>query len=128
LTRRYASQKNWTARKLEFDSILPSGGVLSRDDKEIPKRAVSFGSKPVIVLNRDQWFDPDDPMSPSDQLRAFTAWIEAGTALAHSSRRGQQVVVSNTGHFIMISQPEVVADAVERVVEQVRLDEQRRAE
>jgi pimeloyl-ACP methyl ester carboxylesterase len=126
LTRRYASPKNWTARKLEFESILPSRGVLSRDDKEVPK-GVSFGSKPVIVLNRDQWFDPDDPMSPADQLRAFTAWIEAGTALAHSSRRGQQMVISNTGHFIMISQPAVVADAVKRVVEQVRLDEQRRA-
>jgi pimeloyl-ACP methyl ester carboxylesterase len=128
LTRRYAGPKNWTARMLEFDSILPSGGVLSRDDAEIPKGVLSFGSKPVVVLNRDQWFDPDDPMSATDQLRAFTAWVEAGAALAHSSRRGQHVVVSNTGHFIMVSQPAVVADAVKRVVEQVRRNEPRRAE
>src|ERR1700691_2344497 len=37
LTRRYASPKNWTARKLEFDSMPPSGGVFSRDDKDVPK-------------------------------------------------------------------------------------------
>jgi pimeloyl-ACP methyl ester carboxylesterase len=128
LTRRYAGPKNWNARKLEFDSILPSDGALSRDDTEIPQGAVSFGSKPVIVLNRDQWFDPDDSMSPTDQLRAFTAWIEASAALARSSRRGRQVVVSNTGHFIMISQPAVVADAVKRIVDQVRRDEHRKAE
>ncbi len=128
LTRRYASPKNWTARKLEFDSILPSDGVLSRDDTEIPKGVLSFGSKPVVVLNRDLWFDPDDPMSPTDQLRAFTAWIEAGAALARSSRRGQQVLVSNTGHFIMVSKPAVVADAVSRVVGQVRRGEQHKAE
>jgi pimeloyl-ACP methyl ester carboxylesterase len=127
LTRRYSSPKNWVARKREFDSMLPNGGVLSQDDTEIPKGVLSFGSKPVIVLNRDQWFDPDDSMSPTDQLRAFAAWIEAGAALAHSSSRGRHVVVSNTGHFIMISQPAVVADAVKRVVEQVRR-EQRRAE
>jgi pimeloyl-ACP methyl ester carboxylesterase len=128
LTRRYASPKNWTARKLEFDSMLPGGGVISRDDTEIPKSVLSFGSKPVIVLNRDQWFDPDDPMSPTDQLHAFTAWIEAGAALARSSRRGQHVVISNTGHFIMVSQPAAVADAVRRIVEQIRRDEQGRAE
>jgi pimeloyl-ACP methyl ester carboxylesterase len=126
IARRYASAKNWTARMLEFDSILPNGSTSSRDDREIPRDVLSFGSKPVIVLSRDQWFDPDDPMSPTDQLRAFTAWIAAAAALAHSSRRGQHVVVSNTGHFIMVSQPAVVADAVRRVVEQVRQDGPRR--
>lgn len=126
LTRRYASPKNWTARMLEFDSILPSGGLLSRDDEEIPQGVLSFGSKPVVVLNRDQWFDPDDSMSPIDQLRAFTAWVEAGASLARTSRRGQHIVVANTGHFIMISQPAIVASAVQRVVEQVRRDVQRK--
>ena len=64
-----------------------------------------YADKPLVVLSAS---------NPSpDRARAQEA-------LARLSTDGQHIVASNSGHWIPLDQPQVVVDAIHRVVESVR--------
>lgn len=79
----------------------------------------SLGDMPLAVLSHD----PDKPSSelPPD-LAAPTneIWEKMQEELAHLSTRGTQVIAKNSAHYIQIDCPDVVIDAVRKVVEQAR--------
>jgi pimeloyl-ACP methyl ester carboxylesterase len=79
----------------------------------------SLGDMPLTVLSRD----PDKPSSelPPDLAQPTNiAWEKMQEELAHLSTGGTQVIAKNSAHYIQMDRPDVVNEAVQKVVEQAR--------
>jgi hypothetical protein len=87
-------------------------------------RVRSFGDIPLIVItgtgeNRKEEF-------PSEALaKTFvTLWSPMQEDLLKLSTRSKHVLASGSGHFVMLSQPDVVVEAIKEVVNGYRDHEQ----
>jgi hypothetical protein len=58
---------------------------------------------------------PEDLVKPTND-----AWQQMQEELAHLSTRGTQMIARNSGHYIQLDRPEVVIEAVRKVVDQAR--------
>jgi len=79
----------------------------------------SLGDLPLEVLSHD----PDKPSAdlPADLAQPTNdAWEKMQEELAHLSTRGTQVIAKNSSHYIQLDRPDVVIEAVHRVVGQAR--------
>lgn len=79
----------------------------------------SLGDLPLAVLSHD----PDKPSTdiPPDLAKPSNeAWEKMQEEMAHLSTRGTQTIARNSSHYIQVDRPDVVIDAVQRVVEQSR--------
>jgi pimeloyl-ACP methyl ester carboxylesterase len=78
-----------------------------------------FGDMPLAVLSHD----PDKPSSelPTGLAKPTNdAWEKMQEELAHLSTRGTQSIAKNSGHYIQLDRPEIVIEAVHRVVDEAR--------
>src|SRR5258708_1174098 len=81
--------------------------------------AGTLGDLPLAVLSHD----PEKPSAdlPPDLAKPTNdAWEKMQEELAHLSTRGTQAVAKNSSHYIQMDRPDVVIDAVHRVVDQAR--------
>lgn len=77
--------------------------------------ARQWGDRPAIVLTHD--FSIPNPGEPDATRMARAALITAGhDALAARSSRGESIVVAHANHDIQNDQPQVVIDAIRKVV------------
>ena len=79
----------------------------------------SLGDLPLAVLSHD----PDKPSNdlPPDLAKPMNeAWEKMQEELARLSTRGTQTIAKNSSHYIQLDRPDVVVDAVRKVVEQAR--------
>jgi len=79
----------------------------------------SLGDMPLIVLSHD----PDKPsseLSPEVAKPTNEAWEKMQEELAHLSTRGTQTIARNSAHYIQNDRPEIVINAVRKVVEEAR--------
>ncbi len=79
----------------------------------------SLGDMPLAVLSHD----PDKPSAelPPDLAKPTNdAWEKMQEELSHLSTRGTQTIARNSAHYIQIDRPNVVIEAIRRVVEQAR--------
>jgi len=79
----------------------------------------SLGDMPLVVLSHD----PDKHSSelPEDIAKPTNdAWEKMQEELAHLSTLGTQVIARNSGHYIQLDRPDVVIDAVRRVVDETK--------
>lgn len=79
----------------------------------------SLGDLSLAVLSHD----PDKPSAdlPADLAKPTNdAWEKMQEDLARLSTRGTQTIARNSSHYIQIDRPDVVIDAVRKVVEQAR--------
>ncbi len=79
----------------------------------------SLGDVPLIVLSHD----PDKPSAelPPDIAKPTNeAWEKMQEELAHLSSRGTQSIAKGSAHYIQSDRPDVVIEAVHKVVEQAR--------
>ncbi len=73
------------------------------------------GSQPVVVLTHSisEWGD----LRPRDAAAMDSAWVGGQQAWAELSIRGEVQIVDRAGHDIQRDRPDVVVDAVRRVVD-----------
>lgn len=79
----------------------------------------SLGDLPLVVLSHD----PDKPSGdlPADLAKPTNeAWEKMQEELSQLSTRGTQVIAKSSSHYIQLDRPDVVIDAVHRMVEQAR--------
>lgn len=79
----------------------------------------SLGDLPLIVLSHD----PDKPSAdlPADLAKPTNeAWEKMQEDLVHLSTRGTQVIAKNSAHYIQMDRPDVVIEAVHKIVDQAR--------
>lgn len=79
----------------------------------------SLGDMPLVVLSHDPAMPqpdlPEDLVDPTNR-----AWQQMQQELARLSTRGTQVIAKNSGHYIQFDRPDLVIDAVHKVVDQAR--------
>jgi pimeloyl-ACP methyl ester carboxylesterase len=79
----------------------------------------SLGKMSLVVLSEDpdapQYDLPEDVVKPTNE-----AWEQMQVELAQLSTRGTRVIAKNSGHYIQLDRPELVVDAIRKVVDQVR--------
>ncbi len=79
----------------------------------------SLGNMPLIVLSQDpdapQYDLPKDVVKPTNE-----AWGQMQIELAQLSTRGTRVIAKNSGHYIQLDRPDLVVDAIRKVVNEVR--------
>jgi pimeloyl-ACP methyl ester carboxylesterase len=79
----------------------------------------SLGDIPLAVLSHDP--GKPQPDLPEDLVKpANDAWQKMQEELAHLSPRGTHVIAKNSGHYIQIDRPDVVMEAVRKVVDAAR--------
>jgi pimeloyl-ACP methyl ester carboxylesterase len=79
----------------------------------------SLGDLPLAVLSHDP--NTPQPDLPEDLVKPTNdAWEQMQEELAHLSTKGTQTIATHSGHYIQIDRPDVVTDAVRRIVEQAR--------
>lgn len=120
LARQYARPHYFSTSISEYDSFWPRADMTSIDARQLDAASGGFGDRPLVVLThgKDQPLLPG--ITPEQQARSGEAWKTGHALLARKSTRGTNTVVANAGHFIQIDQPAAVADAVRRVLEDVR--------
>lgn len=79
----------------------------------------SLSGMPLAVLSHDPG-KPSSDLPPDLAKPTNEAWEKMQEELAHLSTRGTQTVAKNSSHYIQIDRPDVVIDAVRRVVEEAR--------
>jgi len=109
-----AAECNWqTARE-----IVAEMKAFSESAAQVAATG-SLGDMPLVVLSHD----PDKHSSelPEDIAKPTNdAWEKMQEELSHLSTRGTQVVAKNSGHYIQLDRPDVVIDAVRRVVDETK--------
>jgi pimeloyl-ACP methyl ester carboxylesterase len=79
----------------------------------------SLGDIPVVVLSHDP--NTPQPDLPEDLVKPTNdAWEKMQEELAHLSTRGTQVIAKNSGHYVQLDRPDLVVEAVRKVVDQAR--------
>jgi hypothetical protein len=66
----------------------------------------ALGDKPLVDVSTDEFRTPE--------------YDEFQTKLLSLSQNSKQIVAAKSGHFIIIDRPDVVIDAISRVVQSVR--------
>jgi pimeloyl-ACP methyl ester carboxylesterase len=81
--------------------------------------AGSLGNLPLIVLTAPNKQRADDlPAGLNDKFNQI--WVELQEELAQLSSNSSHIITEESGHFIQHDQPDLVVDAIEQVVQQVR--------
>jgi hypothetical protein len=82
---------------------------------------LSLGDKPLIVLTAGAFQVPPDTGIPQEQINSFLeAHSEYQADLPLHSQNSEQIIAKNSGHYIHLEQPDLVIDAIRRVVEAAR--------
>jgi pimeloyl-ACP methyl ester carboxylesterase len=97
----------------EFDSFL------HRDSEEVIAHRHSFGSTPLIVLTPG---DLSSDLPPDEAQTEHKIWTEMHDQVAALSTVGSNRVVQGSGHYIHLDKPELVVDAIRKVVAEGRKD------
>ena len=78
------------------------------------------GDIPLVVLTQGLPYRPEDYSNPSLAPEYYQLHLELQRDLVRRSPRGRQVMAEKSGHFIQQDQPELVINAIRRVIEEVR--------
>jgi pimeloyl-ACP methyl ester carboxylesterase len=78
----------------------------------------NFGDTPLIVLTAGLSEQTDLPIATQEKIAA--AWKHLNDELATRSRRGKNILVPDSHHYIQTEHPSAVVDAVHEVVSQAR--------
>lgn len=81
--------------------------------------AGSLGDMPLEVLSHDP--EGPDPYTPGYLVKTVNdAWQQMQQELAKLSTQGTQVIAKNSGHYIQQQRPDLVIEAIRKVVDHVR--------
>ncbi|MFN8384688.1 MAG: alpha/beta hydrolase [Anaerolineales bacterium] len=100
----YYDGKLWNAMSEEY-SAMNESGVQTQN-------LASLGDLPLVVIKAG--IHPADDYPPAD------VWDATQTSLAQLSSRGQLIIAENSGHFVQLEQPALVADMIQQVIEEVK--------
>jgi pimeloyl-ACP methyl ester carboxylesterase len=109
------------AAECNFHTVRESVAELKAVSESAAEAATAgkLGDMPLAVLSEDP--DQPQPDLPEDLLKpASDAWQQMQEELAQLSTRSTRVIAKNSGHFIQFDRPDVVIEAVRKIVNQAR--------
>jgi pimeloyl-ACP methyl ester carboxylesterase len=78
-------------------------------------RVASLGDLPLVVISRGRP-EPLAGLSEPENQQYERTWQSMQSELAALSTRSERVTAARSGHYVQLDQPEVVVDAILRVV------------
>jgi pimeloyl-ACP methyl ester carboxylesterase len=91
------------------------------EDGSLAATTGPFGDMPLVVLSHDpQVNDFGGFFSPADLVKAEHTWMEMQDELRGLSSRSQRIVAKGSEHWVQIHRPELVAGAVQEIVDDAR--------
>jgi pimeloyl-ACP methyl ester carboxylesterase len=109
----------YEAEASQSREFFPATEADSEDTLEARRAMRMWGDLPIIVLTAGD-VGREDGQSDAIYQEFVGRWKAAHDALAARSSEGESIVVAGAHHFIQRDQPQVVIDAVARVVAEVR--------
>ena len=108
----YCRLQSWRAEQAQ---------VTDENGSSLAAMAGFFGDMPLIVLSHDpQVNDFGGFFSPADLIKAERSWSEMQEELKPLSSRSKRIVAEGSPHWIQIHRPELVAAAVQEIVNDAR--------
>lgn len=103
------------------DYFITAGTVRENLDEILEEERaaqITLGDMPLVVIAAGQPLEADPALGVTEELAAQYEpyWHELQVELAELSTRGELVIAEESGHNIQIEQPQVVIDAIRRVV------------
>lgn len=101
----------------------PEGIAFEASLGEVKEASVmgGLGGKPLVVLSRGTSIRCDFPSLPSDlAAKLDAAWLGLQRDLARLSTNGVHQIATKSGHNIPGDEPELVVEAIRRIVDTVR--------
>jgi pimeloyl-ACP methyl ester carboxylesterase len=93
-------------------------GFISEDGDQLRVTA-PLGNMPLVVLSHDpDWLMPGYPVDVSRDFEK--AWEPMQLELARLSTNSSRVIAKGSSHYIQIDKPDLVIEAVQKVVDQCR--------
>ncbi|MBS0374635.1 MAG: alpha/beta hydrolase [Proteobacteria bacterium] len=112
------------ARRLSVpfrEALLSETDEMPADSRLLAAERRSFGDRPLVVLTQSPETVRDYPGLTAAQVGAQNAlWSRMHEELAALSTRGEHRIVAGSGHYIQKDRPDVVIEAIRRVVEDRR--------
>jgi pimeloyl-ACP methyl ester carboxylesterase len=97
----------------------PDGLDISASSEQV-RQARSFGDLPLIVIchniTPDDW--PGLDLDISERYAATARRLQA--ELASLSSRGEFIIARTKNHFISVTEPQIIIDAIDGMVEEIR--------
>lgn len=84
------------------------------------RTTATLGLKPLVVLSRSPQALQPPRLPPEIQDNMRQAWAELQNSLLNLSGNSRQVIANHAGHNIQLEEPQLVIDAILRVLIQVR--------
>lgn len=98
-----------------FDTAAAETETIERSYAGVRKLNItSLGNIPLVVLSRGRP-DPLPGASEAENRQYEDVWKEMQTLLVALSPRGRQVIATESGHYIHLTQPQLVIDAIQSV-------------
>jgi pimeloyl-ACP methyl ester carboxylesterase len=98
-----------------FDTAAAETESLEQSFAQVRQASIaSLGNIPLVVVSRGLP-DPLPGASEAGNLQYEQAWKQLQTALVALSPRGKQVVAQRSQHYIHLTEPQLVIDAIRRV-------------
>jgi pimeloyl-ACP methyl ester carboxylesterase len=100
-------------------ALVAEQRVLEESQAQVRAAVRDLGDMPLVVLThgRPAPLPRHAAITPEVKRRYEEAWKELQEELARTSRRGEFIVAEESGHAIQLDQPELVVDAIRRVVD-----------
>jgi len=103
-----------------YDAVISEMQNLTRSQHEVQAQERSLGDLPLVVLTASTHGEEAMPPALRASLQAFEpVWRRAHMRIAALSTRGHYELV-RSGHYIQFDRPDVVIDAIEDVLAEIR--------
>jgi pimeloyl-ACP methyl ester carboxylesterase len=109
------------------ETDIYSGTMLSSMDgldmiasNEQVRQAGSFGNIPLVVISQTPGPDDFPGLDPATQKQLASLIMKIQADLANLSSKGVFMAATTSQHFISLYQPQIIIDAINKMVEEVR--------
>lgn len=123
LNRQWSRTQTNAARLSEAETLhIKDSNGHSEDDRELIAHWHKLGAMPLVVLSAGTVWSATDSMTTAEASAKWAQHIEGHKRLAALSSQGRDIVVPDTTHYIQQIKPQVVIDAVDKVLVAARVN------
>jgi pimeloyl-ACP methyl ester carboxylesterase len=109
-----------TSHAKDVYEIADESALLEESFKQQLATPVPLGDKPLIVLTAGPLQLADTSLSEEQIEQLNEAHTRTQAALTQGSQNAEQIIAEDSGHYIQVEQPDLVIEAIRRVVEAAR--------
>lgn len=109
-----------TSHAKDIYEIADELSILEESFKQQLATPLSLGNKPLIVLTAGPLQSADTSLSQEQIEQIGEAHTRTQATLTQGSQNAEQILAGDSGHSIQVEQPDLVIDAIRRVVEAAR--------